>query len=150
MKPVFRYLRIAFSATCLIVCVLLIVLWLRSYWRDDSVSYCNASVWIGVDSKRGLGGLLWTKMDQPPPADLAGWRVRSLPLRVDNPYVKFPRWHWDKQSGIIWIPIGLLVLASTALAAVPWLRWRFSLRTLLIAMTLVAVVLGLAVWLIRK
>ena len=27
-----RYLRIAFSATCLIACVLLIVLWVRSYW----------------------------------------------------------------------------------------------------------------------
>ena len=28
----FRKLRIAFSATCLIACVLLIVLWVRSYW----------------------------------------------------------------------------------------------------------------------
>jgi hypothetical protein len=39
----------------------------------------------------------------------------------------------------------LLVLAGT-FAALPWLRWRFTLRTLLIATTLVAVVLGLAVW----
>ena len=31
----------------------------------------------------------------------------------------------------------------------PWLRWRFSLRTLLIATTLVAVVLGLIVWSVR-
>jgi hypothetical protein len=27
-----------------------------------------------------------------------------------------------------------------------WFRWRFSLRTLLIAMTLVAVALGMVVW----
>jgi hypothetical protein len=33
------------------------------------------------------------------------------------------------------------------LAFVPWLRWRFSLRTLQIATTLVAVALGLIVWL---
>ena len=32
----FRKLRIAFSATCLIACVLLIVLWVRSYWRSDN------------------------------------------------------------------------------------------------------------------
>ena len=33
----FRKLRIAFSATCLIACVLLIVLWVRSYWWVDAV-----------------------------------------------------------------------------------------------------------------
>jgi hypothetical protein len=38
-----------------------------------------------------------------------------------------------------WFP-PVLVLA---LATAPWLRWRFSLRTMLIATTLVAVVLGL-------
>ena len=46
MARYFRYLRIAFSATCLITCVLLIVLWVRSYWWED-----NASIWI---SGRGL------------------------------------------------------------------------------------------------
>jgi hypothetical protein len=34
----------------------------------------------------------------------------------------------------------------TLIAATPWLRFQFSLRTLLIATTLVAVVLGLVVW----
>src|SRR4051812_6024482 len=34
----FRKLRIAFSATCLIACVLLIVLWVRSYWWVEQVS----------------------------------------------------------------------------------------------------------------
>jgi hypothetical protein len=41
----------------------------------------------------------------------------------------------------------LLSVSTIILAALPWLRWRFTLRTLLIAMTLVAVVLGLIVWL---
>ena len=44
-----------------------------------------------------------------------------------------------------WCP----VLASMILAVIPWLRWRFSLRTLLIATTLVAVVLGIIVWAVR-
>jgi hypothetical protein len=44
-----------------------------------------------------------------------------------------------------WFAIGIV----TALIPVIWLRWRFSLRTLLIATTFVAVVLGLIVWLGR-
>jgi hypothetical protein len=47
-------------------------------------------------------------------------------------------------GGPIWIPT--VILGS--IAAAPWLPWsnRFSLRTLLIATTLVAVVLGVIVW----
>lgn len=45
------------------------------------------------------------------------------------------------------VSIGLLVMLVGALAALPWLSWRYSLRTLLIATTLIAVVLGLIVWL---
>jgi hypothetical protein len=33
----FRKLRIAFSVTCLIACVLLIALWVRSYWKVDAI-----------------------------------------------------------------------------------------------------------------
>jgi hypothetical protein len=43
-------------------------------------------------------------------------------------------------------PMSFLVFLSGALAALPWIHWRFSLRTLLIAITLVAVVPGLVVW----
>jgi hypothetical protein len=47
------------------------------------------------------------------------------------------------------IPYWLPCLATATLAIIPWLR-RFSLRTLLIAMTLIAVVLGLVIWAARK
>jgi hypothetical protein len=43
------------------------------------------------------------------------------------------------------VPIWILVLSTVALALLPWIRWRFSLRTLLIATTLVALGLGLVV-----
>jgi hypothetical protein len=48
-------------------------------------------------------------------------------------------------------PYWFLILLTAAIAAAPWLRWpkRFSLRTLLIATTLVAVVLGLIVAVLR-
>ena len=40
----FLRLRIAFSATCLITCVLLIALWVRSYWYLDMVK----GAWLGT------------------------------------------------------------------------------------------------------
>ena len=53
--------------------------------------------------------------------------------------------HW-----YVCVPYWFLVLLSVAdLPSHPWLRWRFSLRTLLIATTLVAVVLGIIVWMSR-
>jgi hypothetical protein len=52
-------------------------------------------------------------------------------------------WHvW----GPLWVVGGLLAAAAALLAALPWIRCQFSLRTLLIATTLVAVALGLIVW----
>jgi hypothetical protein len=44
-----------------------------------------------------------------------------------------------------WIP----VLLTATLAALPWLRWRFSLKALMIGTTLVAVLMGLIVWAVR-
>ena len=49
------------------------------------------------------------------------------------------------------VPIWFLVVLTSALATLPWIQWtsRFSLRTLLSATTLVAVVLGLIVYAMR-
>jgi hypothetical protein len=44
------------------------------------------------------------------------------------------------------IPQVYLLVLSIAGAVIPWLGWQFSLRTLLIATTLIAVVLGLIAW----
>ncbi len=45
--------------------------------------------------------------------------------------------------------VWVAVLLSIAFALVPWLPWRFSLRTLLIGMTLAAIGLGWIVYAIR-
>lgn len=53
-----------------------------------------------------------------------------------------------RKSGTICIPHWFAVLIVGGIAAAPWIRRfrRFSLRTLLVAMTLVAVVLAIVVW----
>ncbi len=49
------------------------------------------------------------------------------------------------RDGTLWLPHRYLVLLCIALSAIPWLFFIVTLRTLLIATTLVAVGLGLIV-----
>ena len=59
-------------------------------------------------------------------------------------------WFHILRPGSAYIPYWPIVVAIGSLAAGPWLRWRFTLRTLLITTTLVAVVLGMIVWAARR
>ena len=146
-----RKLRIAFSVVCGTVCLLLIVLWVRSYSEGDYF-YWNffrvRSVVIGSTQGRVMGHSDRFTIGRP--------GVGSRFIDNDNFYIAFAAPLFGKQplniqsrSPIIcaFRTVGvshwLLVAISASLAVLPWLRWRFSLRTLLIATTLVAVVLGL-------
>jgi len=86
------------------------------------------------------------------PFDLPGYWCGEAGLGVDGqewmpmPELLFDR-NWGAQVGI---PDWLLLLGIAASATLPWLHWCFSLRTLLIATTLLAVVLGLAVYVTRQ
>lgn len=79
------------------------------------------------------------------------WLVEPNNKRVNC----FPWFDWSFQttSSEISAPSWLLVILMASIATIPWIRhltWQFSLHTLLIATTLVAVVLGLAVYVARK
>jgi hypothetical protein len=128
--------------------VLLVVLWVRSYWKLDVVdvadwyeidSVCGEILVMKYDSAIALGDP-WSYFSFVTTDEMAGgdWRTTLGFKRADTPV------GW----GIVFphsFPIFVLVL----IAGIPWLKQfqRFSLRTLLIATTLVAVVLGLIVWL---
>jgi hypothetical protein len=135
-----HYLRIAVTALSLTACVLLVALWVRSYYCLDH-----------------FGG---------PPVLFTSWRGRlftggssyqtSLP---DGKDAGDPDLHIvlgvfilttiDENNisydGGYSVPVGALVFVMGSVAAAPWLPWRFSLRTLLIATALIAVGLGIVV-----
>jgi hypothetical protein len=157
----FRKLRIAWSVWWGLVCVLLIVLWVRSYDKWDWLrGEVFDNIWIDARSLHGEIGFN------------CGYDARSplLPLDWSTHSNLQVRGHWAtadngistslQEKGILgfyfnagknslhtsfphWFPpIMVLVLAAAS-----WLPFkRFSLRTLLIATTLVAGVLGLAVY----
>jgi hypothetical protein len=59
-----------------------------------------------------------------------------------------PTFVWETNRKELLAPFCLLTLILFGIGVAPWIRWsnRFTLRTLLIATTLVALVLGLIVW----
>ena len=139
----FRKLRIAFSATCLIACVLLILLWVRSY-RVVDVVHWTISTSFSVSSSPGVMGASTSRANVDRLPKLAWVTITPMPGLMRSWYYKS-----DRDGIRVLFPHRLLIAVFATLAAAPWIRqlnWCFSLRTLLIATTLVAVVLGLIVW----
>lgn len=168
----FRKLLIAWSVTWGVVAVLLIVLWVRSYLRMDTLELpspfpsCGAKIesfdgrvrlliidddnstwkWAidsyeqglalrGLEAQIAVGEAQYREISNLRYAYYIDFQVLQRPrlLRIHCPY-------W------LWVSFGAF------LSFVPWIRhlkWRFSLRTLLIATTVVGVALGLIVWIRR-
>jgi hypothetical protein len=137
-----KYLRIAVTSLSLTACVLLIALWVRSYWRHDSIGVSETE----IHSVRNRIVFL------PDPGKKDFLRTRST--QVSSEFVSSinrpaNRWGYGSANdlGIYVTPHWFWVLIAGSIAVAPWISWsrRFSLRTLLIATTLVAVGLGIVV-----
>jgi hypothetical protein len=148
-----RKLRITWSVFWGIACVLLIALWVRSYRATDSV-YGRIPTLVDIGGASQAGQLMlafchcgawdaWHHFSVPygqgddlgaiAPASGFGWVFAD---NDDERYFFSPHW--------------FVAVVFTMFASAPWIGQRFSLRTLLIATTLVALVLGLVVWAARK
>jgi hypothetical protein len=132
-----KYLRLAVTALSLTACVLLVALWVRSYSREVVVGYVDSHNrgWHFVSWR---GGAMFSTAEydfskpgawrkyvswEPGILGFGGFRTaRSFSLRL--PY---------------WFP----VLLCAGLSAAPWIKWRFSIRALLVATAVVAVGLGI-------
>ena len=148
MPRYLRYLRIAFSAVCGIACALLVVLWVRSYSTLDNIAG-HLPFNPGVSSTSAYGRVALGSLNARPRWD---WKYHNAVLDEQS-YGGRPkeprRWFIFQRTPIMTsmgVPHGFLVFIATVFAIVPWIPRRFSLRTLLIATTLIAVVLGLVVW----
>jgi hypothetical protein len=141
----FRKLRIAWSVFWGLACVVLIVLWVRSYRYGDRLRTENFThedsqkrLYV-VQSGRGFVRLSVAKQDAR-----GEWAISYRPSKLFG--LGLSR---TNSSTTVNVPYWFPMIVSAAMAFTPWVNWRFSLRTLLIATTLVAVVLGLIAWSIR-
>jgi hypothetical protein len=140
---------------------LLIVLWVRSYIFHDALEKKTSTQLFQLRSQRGLLAF-WNQ--HPSRSQIFSASDQSLILQESSQgktFTSSPTTNFDSfldgkgvlgfgridqdMSTIVFAPYWFFVLFTVTLAAIPWLPWRFSLRTLLIAITLVAVVLGLVV-----
>ncbi len=141
-----QWLRIIWTTFCGIACVLLIALWVRSYWRTDIIFRVNKSrVLTTLGSSSGSTYLI--RMDRSGgPALVAVHETQGWKHSSDEP-VKPPKnfeWASTAKQSTIRAPIWFLVILLAFATALPWFgrARRFSLRTLLIATTLIALALG--------
>jgi hypothetical protein len=149
----YRKLRIAWSVAWGVVAVLLVAFWVRSYWFYSAASGSIDNCFISIETQSGESMLNVVTAYKAPLQ--ASWR--SLPVSVAQFRPQLPKsakggfgfWWWPYGKGFGGKVSHLHPIAIAAmLGTLPWLHCvtRFSLRTLLIATTLVAVGLGLIVW----
>src|SRR4051812_15473851 len=148
-----RELRIAWSVACGIACVPLIFLWVRSYYTCDLIIRLPArGPRFGLVSIEGRVHL-FGRFERP------ASRVQLLSLPVEEVSMNKDVFMSNKavfriasNSPRFDATYGLLIALVAPLGIVPWVEWSrgFTLRTLLIVTTLVAVVLGAIVYAVRN
>ena len=155
-----RGLRIAWTAFCATLVVLLIALWVRSYSHPTGFMIAHGTRPIRVISNRGNVVVSTFMNDNMPPqlrasfAKLMETRLDELRTSGGSKFADPPnvlRGSWKEGSGVIpyWLLVSIVGPFAAVFAAVPWLPSKYSLRTLLIATTLVSTALGLIIALSR-
>jgi hypothetical protein len=142
-----RKLRIAWSVAWGIAGVLLLALWVRSYWRIDKVWRTGVVHTTILESN--FGDLSLTRFPMQASAVETEWVSGKTGYSASLPSVLHRRFTWLRATNrfLASAPHCFFVTVFGVASTIPWLSLRFSLRTLLIATTLVAVGLGLIVWL---
>jgi hypothetical protein len=140
-------LRIAFSALCGIICVLLMALWVRSYSHvDDLVVTLTKTKQLELQSVPGrcIGFIAYAPSR---PINSFARYTHTTPEGAAHAALQHGVLGADWAMDTVWAAHWFLAAISALLGTAPWARHlRFSLRTLLIATALVAAVLGLIVY----
>jgi hypothetical protein len=139
--------------------VLLICLWVRSYWCEDYIGY-NYELEYGFGSRSSKGRMTFVSYDARAYTGIdriatKGFYLKSFDASEAPP--SQPKWDFGLKgahspSTYLTVPHWSLALVFAVLALInPLSRIprRFSLRTLLIATTLAAAGLGTVAWLRR-
>jgi hypothetical protein len=128
MHPNVPYLRFGYTTLCVAASVLVLMLWLRSL-RQTELLYDNHFNG-GATSFTSTAGHIQFK----------SWKISYRGGLHGGVVLKASNWEVP-----YWVPLVILVV----LGALPWIRhpkWHFSLRTLLIIITLTAAILGLVAY----
>jgi hypothetical protein len=128
----YRNLRIAWSVGCGILCLLMFMLWARSHHYCDGLYLkCSKARCLVFGELHGDIAVSLHPNSMMPPNRI--WWLAYGEIR--------PGLHFAPESKIV--PIWSLIALVTVTAVAPWVPWRFSIRTLLIAITAIGLILGI-------
>lgn len=145
-KPLaIRRVRVAVSVFFGLLTVLLCVLWVRSFWRHDNLSRHSGRslTMVSVNS----GEAIFIRYPDLGPSHPIAFRSRA----ASEPPTR--RFSVEEGDIIVVVPAWCYAILSSLTGAVlcmarmDYVR-RFSLRTMFMATTLLAIMLGLGVWLV--
>jgi hypothetical protein len=165
---VLLYVRIAITGALGVASVLLLLAWAVSYWRfDQLIGRTSAKNYLALTSFQGRFVCGWSDDPQLQVAfaqtwNRRGFRTKDWDAALRGPIAFFPATVRPTSRVIPWpqynrnpfitapgtnyreivLPYWMMLLFTTAAAASPWFRWRFSLRALLIAITVIGLILG--------
>jgi hypothetical protein len=143
----FRKLRIAWSVLLGVLAALLIALWVRSYWYIDIIEIRKPFPALALGS--GLETTMVRIYREP---IRSGWSFHTYSTRNqrknEDAILGFS-YELSEYDLSIFMPHWFVASFMGGFAVIGWVSWRFSLRALLIATTLVAVLLGLIVYAAR-
>jgi hypothetical protein len=132
----------------MIVCLAIIALWVRSYWIVDNLLVVNDNCYLYEFAS--AKGEIWFSVAAPiDNFDLnrSRWEYEGTNIRDTS---------WPSASNLLgfrlffgaddytMLPHWFVAAVVTTIGAAPWLRWRFSLRTMLIVVAVIAAMLGFA------
>lgn len=155
----YRKLRIAWSVAWGILCLILILAWLRNFWSADAAWMPlpgNGQLTVVstdgqfVTSITNYGSRHYGRAIPNTPA-VWGWQSfepsKHSTMTVLVPWKKVVRYRIIANGDVeVSLPHWLLVIVSILIATSVWIRWswRYSIRTMLVITTLAAVVVALA------
>ena len=148
-----RYARYAGAVLFALLAVGFAALWVRSYKTADVTFYgSSGSLVLRIVPNRGIVTVVL--LNAEPSWDERGWNLFHFPAepRGDRWERTFWGFGFANHAGthVLFVPHYFLVIASASIAALFAFNrtWRFSLRGLLITMTLFAAALGLLVYVV--
>lgn len=152
MKRAHHKLRIVWTAFFGVLAILLCLLCLRTRYSHDIITGpLSSTKQFAINSRNyGVGVVIgsianeeWQHYTRPP--------NESMPKIIQyKTALGFIQYQVTANLVRVRVPYWSLILLAALIGSIPWISFRFSLRTLLIAVTLVAVGLGFIVWMAKR
>jgi hypothetical protein len=142
-----RYLRITWTVFCGVACLLLIALWVRSFWWTDSLD--GPVLWPNGCSVTSTNGRLMIN-DGDREESVTEWDFLSFkfddPVRGVDPQFLGPVFAFhpsEADETYLCVPHWFLALIAGSIAFIFARGRSYSLRTMMLVVTLIAIGLGL-------